>query len=455
MSKLGFQAEMSRQMVAGQAMQMGVEIMQASSMELEQIVQNALLENPMLEEMNQSVSHDDFPDEWSSPSDVRDDGWSEFSSHGDVLARQNAHQFALDSITEHQTLADHLSAQIGEFSLSAQHKHLLHLLIDSLDQRGYFQEDSYLLAHEWGMDDEDTQICLDCLHQMDPSGVGAKNLQDSLLIQLETKNLGSSLAAKILREAWDDLSALKYQSMMKTFEIDEDALQKALETIRSLNPNPGSMFDTKVLRSIRPDVIVEEINGEFDVQLVEGAVPHIKFNDDYCEMMSESADKPDLRKYLKDAYQSGQSLIKAIELRQSTILGMTIALTELQADYFKYGPQHLKPLTMDIVAEKIGVHNSTISRASRDKYVKSKWGLKELRSFFSAGGIQSEGAEMSQDTIVTMLKSIIQSEDGRKPYSDAKLSEILKEKGVDIARRTVAKYREMGKILPASMRKRL
>ena len=242
---------------------------------------------------------------------------------------------------------------------------------------------------------------------------------------------------------------------------EPEEVAAALEIVRSLTPDPGCAYAPGGNPHILPDVVVEEsASGELEVTLTSEYLPKLSMNEQYMEMMAEGSGNRDLRQYLRKAFREGQELMRALDMRQETILKLARAIVRKQEAFFRAGPSHLKAMGMEEIADELGVHVSTVSRACRDKYLLCKWGMRELRAFFSsgvsAGGEAASGAgenSVASGAVQELMRALIAAENPARPLSDARLAAALQEKGVNIARRTVAKYREQMKILPASLRK--
>jgi len=463
MSEVSLQHGMARQMAASQSMQTGMRILQASALELRQLVRQALETNPMLEELPDASPEalEDGPD-----GDVRDDrgdGWNEFTAEGrpspEAAARRD---FMYESVVAPESLKTHLTAQAQHSALTGRAREALFLLIDSLDERGFLTESPQELEERECFSMRDMKEALTVLREMDPPGVGAVDLRDSLLIQLEQRGLKHSLAYRLVKRCWQELAAHKYGDAARLLDVEPETVADALDVIRSLTPDPGCAYAPGGSLHLLPDVIVEEgPSGVQEVSLTSEYLPRLSMNERYMEMMAEGSGSRELRQYLRKAFREGQELLRALDMRQEVVLRLARAIVRRQADFFSFGPSRLKAMGMEEVAEEMGVHVSTVSRACRDKYLLCKWGMKELRSFFSAG-VPAEGNDssdgeavetMASGAVRELMRQLIAEEDSANPLSDARLAAALKEKGVNIARRTVAKYREQMKILPASLRR--
>lgn len=463
MSDVSLQHGMARQMVAGQSMQTGMQILQASALELKQMIRQALEANPMLEEVP-DASPEALEDEPArDPDSARDDGWSEFTEQGRPSAEAAARRdFMYESVVAPESLKSHLMDQAVHSALSGRSRDALFLLIDALDARGFLTESPEELEERECFSMRDMGEALTVLRGMDPPGVGARDLRDSLLIQLEQRGLKRSLAFRLVKHCWQELARHRYEDAARLLDAAPEEVAAALETVRSLTPDPGCAYAPGGNPHLLPDVVVEEgPSGELEVTLTAEYLPRLSLNERYMELMAESSANRELRAYLRKAFREGQELMRSLDMRQETVLRLARAIVRRQEAFFRSGPSHLKTMGMEEVADEMGVHVSTVSRACRDKYLLCKWGLKELRAFFSSGvssGSPSsssggDGDSVASGAVQELMRSLIAGEDSAKPLSDAKLADALRKKGVNIARRTVAKYREQMKILPASLRK--
>ena len=362
-----------------------------------------------------------------------------------------------ESVVAPESLKTHLMDQAQHSALTGRARDALFLLIDALDERGFLTESPQELEEQGCFSMRDMEEALAALREMDPPGVGAANLRDSLLIQLEQRGLKRSLAFRLVKRCWRELAAHKYEEAARLLDVEPGAVAAALEVIRSLTPDPGGAYAPGGNPHLLPDVIVEEgPSGVLEVILTSEYLPRLSMNERYMELMAEGSGSRELRQYLRRAFREGQELLRALDMRQETVLRLARVIVRRQEDFFRSGPSRLKAMGMEEVAEEMGVHVSTVSRACRDKYLLCRWGMKELRSFFSAGvpsegGVSPDGA--ASGAVQELMRRLIAEEDSSKPLSDAGLAAALREKGVNIARRTVAKYREQMKILPASLRR--
>jgi RNA polymerase sigma-54 factor len=290
---------------------------------------------------------------------------------------------------------------------------------------------------------------------MDPPGIGARNLRECLLIQIRRGGECGPLAQRIVEEDFTLLERLKIATLSRKYETSPEIIQAAVKEIGALEPHPGRLLGTQSASPVTPDLIVEEVEGELILLLNDKSLPRLRVSRAYANLLKKgSKAKTDEKKFVRDKLNSATWLLRAIEQRKSTMLKVMQAIIESQPDFFLQGPSHLRPLILQDVADKISMHISTVSRVTSGKYVQTPHGIYELKYFFTAGVQQADGSEISSVTAKEEIKKLIEAEDSKSPLSDQRIVEILKETGVEVARRTVAKYRDQLEILPARLRKR-
>ncbi len=440
MANAGMQQGMQQGMVATAAMQLTLHALQASRMELRQLAARALAANPALEEL---------------PPPPQEDG-EDGPTAPDAQATQR-HAAFMESLAGQETLAEYLESQIHRSGLHAEVATAALSLIRALDKRGYFPADSppEQVAEQEQIPTATFRRALAAVQDLDPPGVGARDLRESLLIQLRRLGESKSIAARLLHDHWDALVRHRYADAAAAMELEEEAVTLAARRIARLDPNPGSRFAEVEQHIISPDVLITREGDELHATLTGEQVPRLALSARYRDMMAEQADKPELRQYLSHCFREGRALIRAIDARQNTILQVAQALTRHQRAFFLRGQQALLPLRMEQLAQELGVHVSTISRAVRGKYLRCDFGVYELRFFFSAAlpAAENEGGAVSASAIHARLRALVAAEDPATPYSDAKLEQLLAAEGLHVARRTIAKYREQLKILPAQLRR--
>ncbi len=437
MHNAGLEQGMRQGMVATASVQLFMRALQATNMELAQMAAQALAANPALEEL--------------PPAHGREEG-------GGALPDAEAtrrHAAFIDALPEEESLADHLAAQLRQAGLPETEKRAALALIPYLDPRGMF-EPAFELAEFARQEDIPPVLArraLRRLQELDPPGVGAQGLRESLLLQLTRLGEANTLAAVLLRGHWDALVRHRYADAARELGLTEAEVTAAARRIARLDPDPGSRFAAVERNVIVPDLVVEPVGEGFVPALTGELVPRLALSADYREMMAEKADNAELRQYLSRCFREGRAFIRAIDERQKTLLAVAQAIVARQQEFFRRGPQSLLPMRMEDIAAELGLHVSTISRAVRGKYLRCRFGVFELRRFFSAALPAEEGAPTASG-VQARLRELIAAEDPARPLSDARLEQLLAAEGIAVARRTIAKYREQLKILPASLRRR-
>lgn len=433
-SATGMQQGMKQNMAATAAVQMFMRALQANNAELCELTSQALAANPALEEIQQRPEEE-----------------SPFSyAPGQDKAATQRHERFLESLTEQETLSSHLEAQIRRSALPPETESAALAIIPYLNKHGFFAEQPQQVAQELGLESRVFRKAVQALQDLEPAGVGAADLRESLILQLRRKGEHGGIPMQLLRHHWDDLVRHRYAEAARALEVDEEAVALAARRIRRLNPDPGSGFARTELQIITPDVLVTYEAGELIVSLTNEGVPRLALSSAYREMMVERADNPELRSYLSRCFREGRELIRAINDRQQTILSVAKAIVARQQEFFLRGPEHLSPLRMETVAADLGISTSTVSRAVRGKYLRCRHGVFELRRFFSTAINETESA----GSVQARIRQLVAAENPLSPLSDAEIATALSGEGIPVARRTIAKYREQLRILPANLRKR-
>ncbi|MBQ1391247.1 MAG: RNA polymerase factor sigma-54, partial [Firmicutes bacterium] len=304
-------------------------------------------------------------------------------------------------------------------------------------------------------DAETVERVLDVIHTFDPVGVGARNLQECLLVQLKNNGLLNELTSWIVREKLTDLAGNRITQLAREAGVSVQEMSEAAEIIKALEPKPGRLYDSDLtVKYVIPDVYVEKVGGEYVVTVNDSSSPHLMISSYYSKLSGEARSNGELNKYLNDRFNSAMWLLKSIEQRKRTIYNVASAIVSYQKDFFDHGERFLKPLTLKQIAEKVGVHESTVSRSINGKYMQSAMGVLELKYFFTSGVVNDDGTGVSSNSIKSMIREIVDGENPNKPYSDLKIANMLGTEGIEISRRTVAKYREDLGILSSSRRRK-
>jgi RNA polymerase sigma-54 factor len=326
-------------------------------------------------------------------------------------------------------------------------------LVGSLDDRGFLTVKAPDAALQTGLSLEAVQEAVTALKTFDPPGIGAESLAECLLAQLSAKGRPDSLAARIIRDHFELLTRRRIPELSRKLGAASDDIQLAIEEIGKLDPAPGRQFAEDQNRVVVPDVIVEHDGNEWKIHLNNDYIPRLRISSTYRDLIAKGSLSKSERDYLKDRMRSGKFLIDSIEQRQRTIERITREILKAQMPFFEHGVAQLRPLTMTQIADVVGVHETTVSRAIANKYIRTPHGVFEFKYFFTPGYQNDNGASVSNTSVKEMIADLVAAEDKGSPFSDQELVTKLQEKGINIARRTVAKYREELGILPSNLRR--
>ena len=433
-----FEQGMRQSMVAGAAMQLYLRALQATQMELSRLATQALNTNPVLEEAPPPAPAEGAPTRTAQ----------------DAAAAARRHEYLMETLPQQTTLCAHLEEQVLQSALPAPVEAAALGLIGLLDAHGFFAEEPESLHLPKAL----LSKALGVVQDLEPAGVGARDLRESLLLQLRREGNADSLAARLIEQQWNALVRHRYAEAARALGSTESAVAAAAHHISRLNPDPGALFTPAESHSIVPDVLVTQRGRELTTTLTGEYVPRLTLSADYRDMLAEQSDNPELRRYLSTCFREGRELIQAIEKRQNTILAVARAIVARQQEFFLRGAAHLAPLKMEDIAADAGLHTSTVSRTVNGKYLRCKHGVYELRSFFTTAlpaTPGSGGGDVSAGRVRARMRALIDAENPAAPLSDAALEKQLAAEGLSVARRTIAKYREQLHILPAPLRKRI
>jgi len=446
--------EMSQQQVLSQKMIQSAEILQMSSLELENYLKDTAVENPVIDIDDHYDESDNSSDierklEWLARSDEQNRVYySEDRDADDKQSMWNVKDSRGDDLASH--MMDQLMAQ----PLTKDERKTAEYIVDLLDSRGYFADslENVVFACQTDMDTAERMLRL--IQQFDPAGVGARSLSECLLLQMDRLGIMDGNAREIVLHHLEEVGKNQLPSIARKMKISVEDVCSAVEEIRELNPKPGNSFSSREnMKYIVPDVTVVKLNGYFEILLNDYMYPKITINKYYLNMIKASDDKQ-TKDYVSTKVKQAEWVMQCLSQRSRTLMNVSRVIVDRQVQFFNLGPGHLRPLKLADVADEIGIHESTVSRAVRDKYIQCSWGLFPMNSFF-IGAISSRdsgGGVTTSDSVKTLLREIIEAEDHDKPYSDRIIAEMLTEKGVKISRRTVAKYRESMGIRDASGR---
>jgi len=464
MSQASLTQAFSQQQTLAPQMRKSLEILQAGTLELSQLVRQALETNPTLEDVSEALSLDaDAPDPQTADSlehlNETDDDWRDsniINGHTSPWSTddEERRQHYYDSIVTPESLQQHLQQQLDLSMVEPAIRQAAQALLGNLDARGFLDLPTQEIGTRLGLKALPLATALKLVQSFHPPGVGASGLAESLLLQLEHSGRKDSLEYKIVRDHLEALARKHYPQIARALGTSEERVAEAAASIGCLTPNPGGEFDPTDNPHILPDVIIErDMSGHWLAQLTNEHLPNLRINDFYKDMIGRSGVDAKTRHYLRDRISDGRSLIRSISLRQETILAIAHKIIEHQAPFLEKGQRHLRPLTMTAIADELSMHNATISRAVAGKYVLTPHGLMEMRTFFASGYQTRDGAEVSNTGVREVIQQLIARESPAKPLTDDALTKQLAAQGIKLARRTVAKYREQLNILPVHLRK--
>jgi len=442
-------------------LQQAIRFMQLSTIDLKQEIQNIIESNPMLEAISE-ITEDEPQSNKEENEELNDIQWAQLFSSHNRMTGTDKNDYNLENLySTTTTLRDHLQWQLNLTHMTDIDRVIGTTIIDAINDDGYLSQtlseihDS-LYHKQQPIQMKEIEVVRHIIQNFDPVGCGSINISDCLQIQL--KYLAEKIPYKELSETIiaDDMEYLahhNYQQLMKKYQVNEEVIHQVLSNIQKLYPKPGSLIFQNVTQYVIPDLLVKKRGGIWQVYLNPDTLPKLSINSQYAGLIKKVKNKSDSA-YLKHHLQEAHWFLKSIQSRQNTLLNVAKCIVEYQQDFLEHGEEAMKPLILNDVAQKLGLHDSTISRATTQKYIHTPKGLFELKYFFSNQVGTSNGDEYSAKALQAILKKIIAEEDRKKPLSDNKIVALFKEKGIEIARRTVAKYREvMG--IPSSHERKL
>ena len=423
-----------------------IQILQFSNQELDSYVQEQVLINPVIETAGEKPAEEfELPD----PERVTD-------SYRGEYRREEKQQYPYEQhATNDVTLVEHLMFQLQFAPLCEAQRKTGKYIIESLDDNGYLTQSRQELVAGLGLEPEEIEKVLEVIHTFDPAGVGAEDLSECLTVQLAAQDRLTELKQRVISDFLEDMASNRLAVIARKLGTETEQIQKIADEIRTLDPKPGRAFASQdETRYITPDVFVEKEDGEYHVIINEGSVPHLMVSSYYRQVLRESANDRNLAEYLNDRINTANWLIKSIEQRKQTIYNVVSAVVRHQRDFFEYGPKHIKPMTLRQIAEDVGIHESTVSRSINGKYMQSPRGVFEIKYFFTSGVSAGGGEGMSSNAVKSIIREMVEKEDSKKPCSDQYMADRMQADGINISRRTVAKYREEMGIPSSQKRKR-
>ncbi|MCP4409136.1 MAG: RNA polymerase factor sigma-54 [Gammaproteobacteria bacterium] len=491
MLKPSLQLRISQQLTMTPQLQQAIRLLQLSTLELQTEIQQTLENNPMLESLEDDADVDDKTDgemqsepvsekeEQPQAEEERplteqtetlkdelpvDTSWEDIYDSPGIYsgsAENNERNLFENQSGVGESLQDHLLSQVHLTNMSETDQVIAMAIIDAINEHGYLTEALESihsnLSREIDIELDEVEAVLHLLQRLDPVGCGAQNLAECLSLQLQQlpEDTSDLTAAKILvRDHLDLLAARNFKQLIKRMKLNEVQLQQAIILIQTLNPRPGTLISNQAPEYIIPDVTVYKSQATWKVELNTETAPRLRINPFYAGMVKR-ADQSKDNTYLRDQLQEARWFLKSLQSRNETMLKVATAIVNHQRGFLDYGEEAMKPLVLKDIAEQLEMHESTISRVTTQKYMHTPKGIFEFKYFFSSHVGTVDGGVCSATAIRAMIKKLIADEDHKKPLSDNKISKILVSKGINVARRTVAKYREAISIPPSNERKRL
>jgi RNA polymerase sigma-54 factor len=475
------QMKLSQQLVMTPQLQQAIKLLQLSRIELQDLVSQELEENPVLDESldleeiketdtleiteQEAAPQEDpevFTEVKAGEETLQDMDWAtyldsyNYSSGEQYYDDEDDRPSYENMLTKKTTLFDHLLWQLKLSRVTEQEILVGSEIIGNIDEEGYLRSTLADIAQICSVDEPFVESVLKKVQEFDPIGVGARNLQECLLLQVKQLGMEGSVVEALLRDHLKDLELRKYKLIAKSLGIDFNEVLAGAKLVASLDPKPGRQFSQEDVHYISPDIFVYKVGEDFVVVLNDEGMPNIRINPLYTgEGRAGGSDTQKTEEYINEKMRSALWLIKSIHQRQRTIYRVSKSIVKFQRNFFERGIAYLKPLVLRDIAEDIGMHESTISRVTTNKYMQTPQGLLELKFFFNSGISTIEGDDMASESVKNIIKEIVVGEDPRKPLSDQRIAEILSTQNITIARRTITKYREMLKIGSSSERKRL
>ncbi len=491
--------KLSQQLVMTPQLQQAIKLLQLSRLELAETINQELLENPLLDEAEETAQDNQQveleagaepaseevlrngeaaetpatgeagneaasePDQGEVEVDgqvTEDFDWEnylgDYSSGGsgyESIVREDKDAPTFESTASRPpSLKDHLLWQLSMSELDDDQRLVAEVIVEALNPDGYLPLELEEIAETAGAEVAQVERVLAVVQQLDPLGVAARNLRECLLVQANELYPANDLVHDIIESHLGDLETRRYKAIAKKLKVNLDQVAEALEVIRSLEPKPGRALNDEAPQYITPDIYVYKMDGEFVIVLNEDGLPRLRVNNFYKEALAKGGDA-EAKEYVQGKLRSAMWLIRSIHQRQRTIYKVTESIVKFQKDFFNQGIAHLKPLVLRDVAEDVEMHESTISRVTTNKYVHTPQGVFELKYFFNSSINRFQGQAMASEAVKERIRRIIAEENPAKPLSDQAIADILKAEDIDIARRTVAKYREMLGLLPSSRRR--
>jgi len=457
----------TQKLVMTHDLRQSIELLSLSTLELSDKIQNELLENPMLDEVGLDEKQK-MPELFSFEEVKRieklnhekstDVNWQEsYSLEGPKSYDHEAsdrNQKYIESTSRGISLEEHLLSQLRMIHITKREYEIGEVLISMIDDQGFIKQDLSVLALEMNYSEMKIRKVLKIIQELDPIGIGAKDIQETLLVQSRILYPENIILHTLIRDYLNDLEKVEYKKIARTLGVSEDDVSQLARLIKKLEPYPATLHQGKKVDYVVPDVVVKLIGSEFNIFINDEWLPKLSIQEEYKDLLNTKLPATE-KEYFQTKFSSAQWLIRSIQQRRQTLQRVVSSIIDFQVDFFRGGISNIRPLTLKEIAEKLNLHESTISRITTNKYIQTTWGIYELKWFFSSGVRSSEGGKESSKKIHEIIRNFVKDEDELNPLSDQDIVDLMAKKGIEIARRTVAKYRKVLRILPSNQRKRI
>jgi RNA polymerase sigma-54 factor len=473
--------KLSQKLIMTPSLQQAIKLLQLSKLELQEVLNQELLENPLLEESAEEAKQEEADAEAQEKTQTEEEAkaaepapekekdsfdeidydayFQDYIEYGyNPRMGEDHEEFPIENtLTRPPNLTDHLAWQLGMSDASPAVKDIGAFIIGNIDEDGYLRANNEEIAAAGPYDPADVEKAIKVIQSLDPIGVGARDLRECLLLQLEFLEVDNPLVESIVRDHWDMFMQRHFVQISKALGIDMKTLEGVVEIIKHLDPKPGRKYSNERAIYVEPDVYIQKVGDDYVIVLNEDGMPKLRINGSYRSMLNSMDSKSDGEtvNYIKDKIRSAVWLIKSLDQRQRTIYKVAESIVKHQREFLEKGIDYLRPLVLRDVADDIQMHESTVSRVVSNKYMHTPRGLFLMKYFFHSGIDSDTGEDISSLTVKKKIQGFIDGEDPRKPLSDSKIMKILNDEGINIARRTVAKYRDELNIPSSTDRKQI
>ncbi len=473
--------KLSQKLIMTPSLQQAIKLLQLSKLELQEVLNQELLENPLLEESADEAKQEEAEVEAQEKTQTEEEAkaaepapekekdsfdeidydayFQDYIEYGYNPRMGEEHEeFPIENtLTRPPNLTDHLAWQLGMSDASPAVKDIGAFIIGNIDEDGYLRATSEEIAAAGPYDPADVEKAIAAIQSLDPIGVGARDLRECLLLQLQFLEVDNTMVESIVRDHWDMFMQRHFVQIAKSLGIDMKTLEGVVEIIKHLDPKPGRKYSNERAIYVEPDVYIQKVGDDYVIVLNEDGMPKLRINGSYRSMLNSMDSKSDGEtvNYIKDKIRSAVWLIKSLDQRQRTIYKVSESIVKHQREFLEKGIDYLRPLVLRDVADDIQMHESTVSRVVSNKYMHTPRGLFLMKYFFHSGIDSDTGEDISSLTVKKKIQGFIDGEDSRKPLSDSKIMKILNDEGINIARRTVAKYRDELNIPSSTDRKQI